>query len=338
MTPLPVLLILATLGYTSALMFGIEEERDLAVQWLSRERLAKLEIFRDSYDKMNLLDSFCPMNDIEHWRNPFFLSDEWPGVAFVHLVAHDNRFTRQKTKDLSSTFGAQYLTVSPRMLHCIVQNMPGSTIAYLANDTHSFDALMPMLQEGGRLIGDALLLPLVFPEIDYLWIMEDDVYFQNGRDVSLLLRAHEDDATDFLPASLFSYDQLPGWWYWPEVKEFPKHEWRGSYIPIARLSKRFISTLMSYPTSDLRYVEAFFPTLAVHHNLSMNPLAEQFVGKPAFEYGATACLHWRPCWTNAQISKFQKERDNARSGGVASDCMFLHPAKWLEHKGVFGSC
>ena len=298
---------LATTSCASISGIRVEQTPGQAVDWLSPESVVKLDMLQRIRESM------------EHRTQSssrFFLMQDSPTVV-VYLVAHSNNYTRQTAHELSSVFGRQYFTVSPIYLASLANDIAGNSVPQLTNDTHAFGALIPMLKEGGVLLGDALLLSVLCPEIQNLWILEEDLYFRNSKDLSQLVQQYKNDATDYLPAQLWAYARHHDCYWCNNLANFPKEEHHGSFLPVVRVSRRFVDILLTYTSEELKYAEPFFPTMAVHHNLSVKGLEEQY----------SCGLRWRPCWVREEMMDPKWIQ-----------CQFFHPVKWNDLTNEIQPC
>merc|ERR1712032_1172824 len=97
----------------------------------------------------------------------------------------------------------------------------------------------------------------------------------------------------------------------------PERYWAKSFAPVMRVSKKFFEVLERQ--QHLTFMEALFPTLALHNNLTLKAMDPKFGGN----------LRWCSCWTSSEISKTLQQ---GKAVGL------FHPAKWNETTHSFQGC
>jgi hypothetical protein len=108
---------------------------------------------------------------------------------------------------------------------------------------------------------------------DYVWFMEDDVYFYNEN--TLIDIDNKYDKTDLLCNSSFKEAKLNEWlWYRININ-FPTPYYCGM-VCICRFSRNMLESIKDYTIQNktLFFLEALFPTIAVKYNLTYisNPI------------------------------------------------------------------
>lgn len=111
---------------------------------------------------------------------------------------------------------------------------------------------------------------------DRVWILEQDVFFYNETTFESIDLGHPDH--DFLAHFHSKSSEIKGQqlkeWFWPAITPKIKNMEEPFYscmCCVIRLSKTFIQKITDYATEHkhLFMLEAFFPTMAIKHNLKI---------------------------------------------------------------------
>lgn len=228
-------------------------------------------------------------------------------VVYLTHMAGDHQ--RNQISKLATEFGANLAVVSPSRMgnqsyYKSLEDLPTSQVI-AEEHWGSLDPIAP--RQAAVLLGHALLSALE-PEIDYVWIMENDVFFKQASDVRDLVDEYARDDADYIPVNFF-HDSARTF----HITEYnalvtnPFDNLYGSFAPLMRVSKRFVNELVRFDKFHGRmlFFEPLFPTLAMHEGLKVTRLAEKFGGH----------IRFRPLWT-------EQEMNNASSSGI-----FFHPFK-----------
>lgn len=114
--------------------------------------------------------------------------------------------------------------------------------------------------------------------LDYVWLIEDDVYFRNPDSLVSLVKDYENDPADFIAASCFERPEYSEWltqkWFIDEKFFGEKSFWQ-SPTSICRVSKRLISAVaeMAAKHGSLPYIEALLPTMTIKNGWTYRTLA-----------------------------------------------------------------
>jgi hypothetical protein len=160
---------------------------------------------------------------------------------------------------------------------------------------------------------------------DYVWIMEDDVFFTNPRVCIQLLEKYRSDTSDLIVRNFFLRDQHPNWPHWHFAAQFRYEHQAGGFLPLCRLSRRMIQLTSDFVREhgSLAFVEVLFPSLAVSHQLKvkiMSFLSERrFHAGPEFRRLELLQL-WRDDLENGIFHPVKSDR--LRSMG------YLGPSRW----------
>lgn len=240
------------------------------------------------------------------------------GTAFVYLTHLADQHHLDQTQQLAAEFGDRFTVLTPQPL----PELPGSkvmtSISSSIPDEHWKQFSHTGWGKGGILLGHAMLMMLADPDIDHLWIMENDVFFRDVTDVRRLVESYGSDTADYIPVSFSSQRESKpsSWHFWGELTGFLPQPWYCSTGPIMRISKPLVAALvdLDHQAGHLAYFEAVLPTLAMQQNMRVRVMDTKFTGHVRF----------RPCWTKAEI-------DSATGPGV-----FFHPVK--VENGTFVQC
>jgi len=280
-----------------------ENANEPHISWMSQDSLDKLEQVRvregDNAEGRN--------TGIKDTSSRFVLLPDSP-TAVVYLTYRDDQFHHCQAGQLNTAFGKMFHTVSVRQLSNMPGFLPAGSIAkgflnisdadlYKLNDMINKEHGKP--SEGAVNLAHALILPLIFPEIKYLWIIEDDFVF-DGDSIKRLVNFHNEKEADYMPVLQLRYDgQVP-----KKVRKllkplrFNQSVWRGSFAPVMRLSARFVRRVADEMLNHgFCFFEPFFPTVAAYYNLTIKAIDERF----------TKNIRWLPEWTEEEMASTKKQ-------------------------------
>jgi hypothetical protein len=124
--------------------------------------------------------------------------------------------------------------------------------------------------------------------VDYVWIMEDDVFFTNPAICVALMEKYSNDTSDLIVRNFFLRDQHQNWPHWHFAARFRREHQAGAFLPLCRLSHRMAELTRDFVREhgSLDFIEVMFASLATCHNLTikiMNFISERrFHGGPGF--------------------------------------------------------
>jgi hypothetical protein len=120
---------------------------------------------------------------------------------------------------------------------------------------------------------------------DYVWIMEDDVFFTSPKVCVQLVKKYADDASDLIVRNFFVREQHRNWPHWRFAAPFRREHQAGAFLPLCRLSRRMVGLARSFVREhgSLAFVEVMFPSLAVEHKLKVKIM--NFIGELRFHAG-----------------------------------------------------
>jgi hypothetical protein len=249
----------------------------------------------------------------------FFLLHDSP-TAVVYMTYRDDAFHHCEAQLLQNWFGSMFHTVSVRELSNMPSFLPAGSIGEelrKLSDDELYKLNMEINKEGGKPmegavnLAHALLLPLAFPELKYLWIVEDDFVF-DGRSIKKMVNFHRHDDADYMPVAKFDHEAEPKWGAWKYLKPLHFHpsNWAGSFAPVMRVSATFVRHVLDEMLEHgFCFFEPFFPTVANHYNLTTKKIDGQF----------TRNVRWMPEWTEEEISRARRSQ--------AQNLSIFHPFK-----------
>jgi hypothetical protein len=163
---------------------------------------------------------------------------------------------------------------------------------------------------------------------DYVWIMEDDVFFTKPQVCIQLMEKYVSDTSDLIVRNFFLRDQHPNWPHWHFAAQFRYEHQAGGFLPLCRLSRRMTELTSDFVREhgSLAFIEVMFPSLAVSHKLKvkiMSFLSERrFHAGPEFRRMELLQL-WRDDLENGIFHPVKS--DTLRSMG------YLRPSRWQLH-------
>ena len=123
---------------------------------------------------------------------------------------------------------------------------------------------------------------------DYVWIMEDDVFFTNPNICVALMDKYANDTSDLIVRNFFVRDQHQNWPHWHFAARFRNEHQAGAFLPLCRLSHRLAELAGDFVREhgSLAFIEVMFPSLATCHNLKIKIMSfiseRRFHGGPEF--------------------------------------------------------
>lgn len=106
---------------------------------------------------------------------------------------------------------------------------------------------------------------------DFVWFVEDDVYFKDPNNIRYLDQRHSSDTDLLVREHRIKYSKEVLDWHWKHVNGKIDLPWASSMICIVRLSKKMLEAIADYATKNghLFLDEALFNTLCVHYQLKV---------------------------------------------------------------------
>jgi hypothetical protein len=122
-------------------------------------------------------------------------------------------------------------------------------------------------------------------DFDYVWIMEDDVFFTNPLICVELMNKYAYDTSDLIVRNFFVRDQHRNWPHWQFAGRFRSEHQAGAFLPLCRLSRRLTEFAVDFvrENGSLDFIEVMFPSLAISHNLSIKTMS--FISELRFHAG-----------------------------------------------------
>ncbi len=150
---------------------------------------------------------------------------------------------------------------------------------------------------------------------NYVWICEDDVYWNRPAVIKMLLEKSSSLNDDLICTELApSVKQSPRWYHWPKCEQITQKQdkWMGTFNQLSRVSHRLLQKVNSYAKnhSNLLLHEALLATLARMHNFKVSYLTD--LGLPIY-----IDIHWLPEFTQKEIEEIEEE----------NSYVILHPVK-----------
>jgi len=294
-----------------------ENANEHHISWMSQDSWIKLQQVRVQEGDGAKVQG----RGINGTSSRFFLLPDSP-TAVVYMTYRDDQFHHCQAGLLNTAFGNMFHTVSVRQLSNMPSFLPAGSIGkellkisdaelYKLNDRINQEHGKP--SEGAVNLAHALLLPLTIPELEHVWIIEDDFVF-DGDSIKQLVNLYKDDKTDYMPVTLHKYEGWLAhhWGPWKDLEplRFPKDKWHISFAPIMRVSATFVRHVVSEMLEhDFCFFEPFFPTLAKYYNLTVKVINEKF----------TKNVRWFPEWTEEEMSSTKEQQ--------AQNISIFHPYK-----------
>jgi len=282
--------------------------RSQDISWMSqdsRSRLHQVRVHEEQYPAKG-------RGENQRTSPRFFLLHDSP-TAVVYMTYRDDKFHHCEAEQLNTAFGSMFHTVSVRQLSNMPGFLPAGSIGkellkisdddlYKLNTYINKEHGTP--SEGSVNLAHALLLPFAFPELKYVWIVEDDFVFDGGS-IKQLVDFHRHDDADYMPVKT-NRNHLN------VLKHLRFHpsKWAGSFAPVMRVSAQFVGHVLDEMLEHgFCLFENFFPTVANYYNLKTKRIDHQF----------TQNVRWMPEWTEEEMSRAKK--------GQAQNLSIFHPVK-----------
>jgi hypothetical protein len=160
---------------------------------------------------------------------------------------------------------------------------------------------------------------------DYVWIMEDDVFFTHPNICVSLMNKYQNDTSDLLARNFFVRDQHQKWPHWHFAARFRGEHQAGAFLPLCRLSHRMVELVRDFVREYgcLDFIEVMLPSLAICHNLKVKIMS--FIGERRFHAGPEF----------RKLELLQLWGDNLENGifhPVKSDRLrsmsYMRPSRW----------
>jgi hypothetical protein len=160
---------------------------------------------------------------------------------------------------------------------------------------------------------------------DYVWIIEDDVFFTSPHVCINLMEKYVSDPSDLIVRNFFLRDQHPTWPHWHFAAHFRYEHQAGAFLPLCRISRRMAELTSDFVRQhgSLAFIEVMFPSLAVSHKLQIKILS--FISERRFHAGPEF----------RKLELLQLWRDDLENGifhPVKSDKLrsmaYLRPSRW----------
>ena len=106
---------------------------------------------------------------------------------------------------------------------------------------------------------------------DYIWFIEDDVYFYNENTLMNIDKKYIDD--DLLSNKYsINHNGDKKVWHWPKINMTYSPPYYNGMMCIVRFSKKMLYHINDYACNNktLFFLEALFPTVAIKNNLKYN--------------------------------------------------------------------
>lgn len=121
--------------------------------------------------------------------------------------------------------------------------------------------------------------------VDYVWIMEDDVFFTSPNVCIQLMNKYADDTADLIVRNFFVRAQHRNWPHWHFAARFRTEHQAGAFLPLCRLSRRMAELARDFVRAhgSLDFIEVMLPSLAICHNLKVKIMS--FISERRFHAG-----------------------------------------------------
>jgi len=156
----------------------------------------------------------------------------------------------------------------------------------------------------------------------YVWICEDDIYWNRPAVIKMILEATENKKDDLIAFPLApSYNEHPEWYHWPKLKAVTsdKSKWMGTYNQLSRVSNRLLTKIAKYASeaNELLLHEAILPTLCKMNNYNVSYI-------PDLKLPIHIEIRWSPNFKHSEIEKAVNE----------NSYVLLHPVKTAEAEAL----
>lgn len=249
------------------------------------------------------------------------------GIAY--LTHESNEHQERQVRKLQNAFGKRFFLVAPEELE--FKTNVTNRVSMTPNSEYPADEKLQKLSlngQGGILLGRGVLELLRHPELEYMWVMENDVFFKDADPVAELMRYWEDRKADYIPVNMWNQHEQPFWKHWDLLEgHVPKGSKKfGSFGPVMRVSRKFVNQLQRHAKDhgSLTFFETLFPTLAKHNNMIIRTNLKEHIAN-VHSPNPKRVGH-KGCWSSEQIFKALKSHE----------ARLFHPAKWSN--GKFQKC
>lgn len=151
---------------------------------------------------------------------------------------------------------------------------------------------------------------------DYVWICEDDMYWNRPSVVKMILDAAKKNKSNLIATTPLSptYEENPRWYHWPKTDWITnnKEHWFGSFNQFCRLSKRLIQKIYEFAQERKNLIlhETLFGTLCKINNYKISYLQDL---KLPIYYS----IRWQPDYIDMEIEELLEE----------NPLILIHPVK-----------
>lgn len=149
----------------------------------------------------------------------------------------------------------------------------------------------------------------------YVWICEDDVYWNRPAVIKMILEKTSNMNDDLIATELApSFKDTPKWYHWLKCDQITnnKDKWMGTFNQIVRISNRLLKKVDSYAKNhnNLLFHEPLLATLARMNNFKVSYLTD--LKLPIY-----IDIHWLPEFSEKEIQEIKEE----------NTYLLLHPVK-----------
>jgi hypothetical protein len=122
-------------------------------------------------------------------------------------------------------------------------------------------------------------------QFEYVWIVEDDVFFTGPNICINLMEKYAGDTADLIVRNFFLREQHPRWPHWHFAEHFQGRHQAGAFLPLCRLSRRMIELAGDFvrKRESLDFIEVMFPSLAMSNMLRVRIM--NFISERRFHAG-----------------------------------------------------
>ena len=170
---------------------------------------------------------------------------------------------------------------------------------------------------------DKVLYHAYLSKEKYVWICEDDVFWNRPGAIKMILDAAQNVKSDLICTPLAeSYQSKPNWYHWPkaEVITNKKQFWMGTFNQLCRVSDKLLTKVNKFAKEHKGLVlhEPMLGTLAKMNGLKVSYISD--LKLPMY-----IDIRWFPQFTEGEIEDIVKE----------NSYVVLHPFKSPEANKLF---
>jgi len=260
------------------------------------------------------------------------------GVAYITHTNDEHQMA--KVAQLQDTFGDRFFVVAPdnvtfptgpnRVPLDAAPSEPNNTaLMRLAVGLYTGGVPKGADAQGktnyGLLIGRSLVELLKHPELNNMWMLENDVYFNSATDVEKMVKFYENNDADLIPVEKPLSDKEQPQWFTNWMHDGQVWDLKGvvdegetryhAFQAVTRVSRKLAEQVLKTGRErQFAFFEAMYPTLAYKHGMRVEPLDHSFGKHLEFRHeGATL-----GCWQKEEMDRIAKDEPG----------MLFHPAKW----------